>query len=70
MESISREMFHFLKKLSVAKHDESSHQWNQIDEDDYLSDTDLGDMVGQNDPVRYPVRRRQTVQRFGNNIYD
>ena len=69
-------IFHvsFFKKLSVAKHDESSHLWNQIDEDDYLSDSDLGDMVGQNDPVRgpvrYPVRRRQRVQRFGNNIYD
>ena len=63
----------FFKKLSVAKHDEPSHLWNQIDEDDYLSDSDLGDLVGQNDPVRdpvrYPVRRRQRVQRFGNNIY-
>ena len=56
----------FFKKLSVAKHDESSHLWNQIDEDDYLSDLDLGDMVGQNDPVRdpvkYPVRRRQSAE--------
>ena len=64
----------FFKKLFGAKHDESSHLWDQIDEDDYLSDLDLGDMVGQNDPardpVRYPVRRRQRVQRFGNNIYD
>ena len=62
----------FFTKLSLAKHDEPSHLWNQIDEDNYLSDSDLGDMVGQNgpvrDPVRYPVRRRQRMQGFGNNI--
>ena len=36
----------FFKKLSGAKYYESSHLWNQIDEDDYLFDSDLGDMVG------------------------
>ena len=32
--------------IECTKHDESSHLWNQIDEDDYLFDSDLGDMVG------------------------
>ena len=41
-----------------------------VSEDDYSSDSDVDEMVEQNDPVRYPARQRQRVQRFGNNIYD
>ncbi len=60
----------FFKKLSCSKHGGSPQLMDLVSEDDYSSDSDVDEMVEQNDPVRYPARQRQRVQRFGNNIYD
>ena len=60
----------FFKKLLCPEHGGPSQLMDVVSEDNYSSDYDVDEMVEQMEPVRYPVRRRQRVQRFGNNIYD